>query len=399
MSLEDCWLLPEGIDEILPPAAYRMEQLRRQLLDLYQTWGYELVMPPFIEFLDTLLIGTGRDLELRTFKVTDQVSGRLLGVRADMTPQVARIDAHHSPAEQPARLCYLGTVLHTRSDGFGGSRSPLQVGAELYGHAGYESDFEVLALMLETLRVAGVQQVHVALSHVAIFQALVQQAGLTPSQEDLLFDALQRKAVPEMRTQLAHWQLPAAMADRLLALCELNGGPEVLVHAEQWLVGAPDSVLQAIERLHQLVAALERRWPQLPLHIDLAELRGYRYHSGVVFAAYVPGLGQALAKGGRYDGISSAFGRERPATGFSTDLRALLACSATPDTPRPGAIYAPQDDDPALWQLIEVLRQQGERVIQALPGLDADPAQLGCDRVLECGCEGWGIVALNQTSA
>ncbi|HXH01901.1 MAG TPA: ATP phosphoribosyltransferase regulatory subunit [Candidatus Competibacteraceae bacterium] len=401
MSIEDgYWLLPEGIEEILPPTAWRLESLRRDLLDLYDVWGYELVIPPFVEFLDALLVGTGNDLELHTFKLTDQVSGRLMGVRADMTPQVTRIDAHHMPRELPSRLCYIGTVLRTRSDGLGGSRSPLQVGAELYGHSGYESDLEVLCLMLETLALAGVRDVHLDLGHVAVFRGLVRQAGLTPRQEDTLFDALQRKAVPEIRSLLAGYRLADDEARRLLALAELNGGAEVLEQAECELADAPEEVLAALENLHQLAAAVEHHWPGLPINFDLAELRGYRYHTGVVFAAYVPGVGQAIAKGGRYDDIGRAFGYARPATGFSTDLRALLTAGATALEPRPrGAIYAPRADDPALEALVAELRQRRERVIRALPGLEVEPRALGCDRILQLGEEGWTVRPLVAPSA
>src|SRR5512143_3725915 len=215
---EERWLLPEGIEELLPPAAWRLEQLRRRLLDLYSRCGYDLVIPPLIEFLESLLIGTGNDLELETFKLIDQLSGRLLGIRADITPQVARIDTHRLKRDFPARLCYFGTVLHTRGDSFGGSRSPLQVGAELYGHAGYESDLEVVSLMLETLTTAGLQEVQLDLGHVSIFRCLVRQAGLSEEQEAALFEALQRKALPELREQLQEYGLAAVLRDSFLAL-------------------------------------------------------------------------------------------------------------------------------------------------------------------------------------
>ncbi|MFZ1861336.1 MAG: ATP phosphoribosyltransferase regulatory subunit, partial [Candidatus Competibacter sp.] len=238
MTLEDRWLLPEGIEEILPPAASRLERLRRSLVDLYANWGYELVVPPLIEFLESLLTGTGNDLELQTFKLTDQASGRMMGVRADMTPQVARIDAHLLKREGPVRLCYMGTVLRTRGDGFGGSRSPYQAGVELYGHRGHESDLEVLTLLLETLAVAKIDNVHLDLGHVAIFRELMRQAGLSQDQEKRLFEALQRKALPEIRELLAAWRLPACYADLLARLAELNGGLEVLAEAEALLAGA-----------------------------------------------------------------------------------------------------------------------------------------------------------------
>ena len=380
MILEDRWLLPEGIEEILPPAAGRLERLRRALLDLYQSWGYELVIPPLIEFLDSLLTGAGDDLELQTFKLTDQLSGRMMGVRADMTPQVARIDAHLLKRTGPVRLCYLGPVLRTRADGFGGSRSPYQAGVELYGHRGCDSDLEVLTLMLTTLQMAGIGDAHLDLGHVAIFRELVRQAGLHQEQEALLFEALQRQALPEIRAHLAAWN--PACREPLLALAELNGGPEVLDEADARLATAGAQVGEALATLRRLTAALQRQWPELPIHIDLAELRGYHYHTGVLFAAYVPGQGQAVAQGGRYDEIGQVFGRARPATGFSVDLATLLLLGAVPEAVNAGIYAPPMADDPALERQVAMLRNQGERVIRALPGAEAEPDDLGCDRVL-----------------
>ena len=348
MNPEDRWLLPEGIEEILPPAAGRLERLRRRLLDEYERWGYELVIPPLLEFLESLLTGAGDDLELQTFKLTDQSSGRMMGVRADMTPQVARIDAHLLKRDAPVRLCYMGTVLRTRADGFGGSRSPYQAGVELYGHRGHESDLEVLTLMLETLAVAGVGEVHLDLGHVAIFRELVRQAGLEREREGLLFEALQRKALPEIRRQLAEWAPSAECGESFLALAELNGGPEVLDEAGSRLVAAGPKVREALATLRRLVEAIRDRQPALPIHVDLAELRGYHYHTGVLFAAYVPGQGQAVAQGGRYDEIVQVFGRARPATGFSTDLATLLLLGSAPEDAADG-IYAPPVGD-AAWR-------------------------------------------------
>ncbi len=390
----DHWLLPEGIEEILPPAARRLERLRRQLLDLYDSWGYELVVPPFIEFLESLLTGTGNDLDLQTFKLTDQISGRMMGVRADMTPQVARIDGYHFNRDVPTRLCYLGTVLRTRSDGLGGSRSPLQVGAELYGHSGYQSDLEVLALMLETVRLAGVTEVHLDLGHVAIFRGLVGQAGLDIKREEALFEALQRKALPEIQQLLSEYALAGPMADMFLALAELNGGEEVLSAADKLLAEAESDVHQALETLHQIAAGIQRHAPGILINFDLAELRGYNYHTGVVFAAYVPGQGQAISQGGRYDNIGRVFGRSRPATGFSADLKNLLSLSPPSAQRVMSTIYAPRADDPALDALVTELRMRGERVIRALPGWDLDPRTLGCDRILRMSDEGWTVVPL-----
>ncbi|HID50160.1 MAG TPA: ATP phosphoribosyltransferase regulatory subunit [Chromatiales bacterium] len=387
------WLLPEGIEEALPDQAWQLEMLRRQLLDLFASWGYDLVMPPFIEYLESLLVATGNDLDLQTFKLTDQLTGRMMGVRADMTPQVARIDAHHLNREAPSRLCYLGTVLHTRPDGFAGSRSLLQVGAELYGHAGVESDGEVLDLMLETLARVGIESPWLDLGHVGIYRGLVAQAGLTPLQEEELFDALQRKARPEITALLEGMELDAGMTDMLTTLSDLNGGAEVIPAARAALGAASDAVHQALENLEAIARRLQDRRPGLQLHYDLAELRGYNYHTGAVFAAYVPGRGQAIAQGGRYDGIGDAFGKARPATGFSTDLRTLALLGQTTAGTRP-AILAPAGDEAGLRDTIRVLRGRGERVVVALPGQVGGAVELGCDRQLIKTARGWEVQAV-----
>ncbi len=367
--ISDRWLLPEGVDEILPPEAARLEKLRRQVLDLYSSWGYQLVIPPFIEYLESLLVGTGSDLDLKTFKLTDQLTGKLMGVRADMTPQMARIDAYHLRDQACVRLCYLGTVLHALPDGFTRTRSPVQVGAELYGHAGFESDCEILSLMLETLAMAGVDDVHVDLGHVGVFRALAKQAGIAGDRESALHDALQRKAPGAIAEILDHAPVDAGVATMILRLAELNGDASVLAEARRMLAAADQAVLAAIDRLEQIVEVVKARFPGMPLHVDLAELRGYRYHTGVVFAALVPGHGQEVARGGRYDEIGSAFGHARPATGFSTDLKSLLSLAGTrgekTDTT---AIRAPWSSDPELNALVQALRSEGRRVVYELPG-------------------------------
>lgn len=365
--ISDRWLLPEGVEEVLPRDAARLESLRRRLLDLFASWGYELVIPPFIEYLESLLVGTGRDLDLQTFKLTDQLTGRLMGIRADMTPQVARIDAHHLRDEGIARLCYLGTVLHTLPDGLTRTRSPVQVGAELYGHAGFESDFEVASLMLETLSVAGVRDVHLDLGHVGVFRGLARQAGLEPDDESALHDALQRKARGEIEQLLAGLPGARPIAAMVLELVDLNGDEEVLDRARQVLSGARDEVLRAVDRLEQLAGEIGARLPALPLSFDLAELRGYRYHTGVVFAALVPGHGQEIARGGRYDEIGSTFGHGRPATGFSTDLKGLATLAPHARSPRRDPVLAPWSRDAELLAEVRRLRERGERVIQELP--------------------------------
>ena len=389
----DRWLLPEGIEEILPQQARRIEQLRRRLLDLYASWGYDLVLPPMIEYLDSLLTGTGHDLDLQTFKLTDQLTGKLMGLRADMTPQVARIDAHTLKKDCPTRLCYIGSVLHTRPDGFAGSRSPIQVGAELYGHSGSESDVEVFRLMLETLRQSDIRDLYFDLGHVGIYRQLVRAAKLSAEQQGELFDALQRKAIPEIEQLLGNSAVDKKIAKGLLGLANLNGDESVIDEARRLLGFAGDGVGQALDNLQAVAQQIKAAEPAIPLHFDLAELRGYNYHTGVVFAAYVPGRGQAIAQGGRYDEIGKVFGRSRAATGFSTDLKTLIDLGDT-DSASPGAIYAPNEDDASLRDRIEQLRRQGERVISALPGDNSDPQQLGCDRQLVRDGKAWQITQI-----
>jgi len=390
MNKTDRWLLPEGIEEVLPEQAKRLEQLRRTLLDTYESWGYDLVMPPLIEYLESLLTGTGNDLDLQTFKLTDQLTGRLMGVRADMTPQVARIDAHQLNRETPTRLCYMGTVLHTRTDGFAGSRSPLQVGAELYGHAGIESDVEVISLMLETLAKSGVASPFVDLGHVGIYRELVKQAGLDKEQEATLFDSLQRKANTEIAEHLKDWKLDSKIASAIAALTDLNGDESVLSEAKTVLKNAGKGVLSALDELTNIAELLKKRLPDVEVHYDLAELRGYNYHTGMVFAAYVAGRGQAVALGGRYDDIGEVFGRARPATGFSTDLKTLLSLSGHKNN-QVAAIYAPADNDTELRKTIIELRKQGERVICTLPGQTGSAKDMGCDRELVKDGSSWKV--------
>ncbi len=394
---EDRWLLPAGIEEVLPPRAQVMESLRRALLDLYRSWGYELVIPPFVDFLDSLLTGTGRDLDLQTFKLTDQVTGRLLGVRADMTPQVARMDAHQLRRETPTRLCYLGTVLHTRADGFAGTRSPFQIGAEIYGHGGIESDLEILRLILLTLRTAGIGTCYLDLGHVGIFRGLARQAGLDGPRELALFDALQRKAVPEIEEQVAGLGLDLKLANMLIALAELNGD-DALERAAQVLRGADAPVHEALDYLRRLADALHEFLPEVSVHYDLAELRGYRYKTGAVFAAFVPGWGLEIARGGRYDDIGSVFGRARQAVGFSADLKGLLRLGSGLDERyrEEPAVYAPWSSEPKLLAAIEDLRRSGRRVISALPGAEVSPRGLGCDQRLVPGAAGWELQTIGE---
>jgi ATP phosphoribosyltransferase regulatory subunit len=379
MSTKDRWLLPEGVEEILPAEARRVESLRRSLLDLFESWGYEFVMPPLIEYLEALLTGAGQDLDIQTFKLTDHLTGRLMGVRPDMTPQAARIDAHYLKRSAPVRLCYAGSVLRTRPDEFGGSREPLQVGAELFGHAGPEADAEILSLMIEALRLADIREAHIDLGHVGVFRGLAAQANLGAEQENELFEALQRKARNEVEALLAAGDAPAATKRMLVGLLDLCGAQEVLSRARELLRGAPETVLRALDEL-QSVASLVARRPRAPvLYFDLAELSGYHYYTGVVFSAFVPGYGRAVARGGRYDGIGRSFGRDRAASGFGADLRQWLQLSALA-APALAGILAPDDADTTLQTEIARLRAAGERVVMRLTGDRSAASEFGCDR-------------------
>ncbi len=386
------WLLPDGIEEVLPPQAIALEELRRDLLDLYQRWGYELIFPPFIEYLDSLLTTVGGDLDLKTFRVTDLSTGRQLGIRADITPQAARIDAHQLRRDVPTRLCYLGTILHTKSDGFSSSRAPLQVGAELYGHSGVESDFEAIALMLESLQCAGIADIHLDLGHVGIFRSLAEEAGLSREQELQLFAALQRKATVEIETLLASMDIPHGISVMLAGLAELNGD-NVLTKGRELLASAGDAVQAALSDLERLVVLLQRL-PGLSLHFDLAELRGYHYHTGVVFAAFVPGLGQEIARGGRYDDIGQRFGRARPACGFSADLRTLLRLSSRVAEEENRGIFAPWSSDLEQQSMVAKLRAEGRRVVNGLPGQRGDAQAMGCREKLAQQDGKWVVMSV-----
>jgi ATP phosphoribosyltransferase regulatory subunit len=313
------WVLPEYIEDILPAEATRIEKLRRKILDLFFSKDYELVMPPLMEYVDSLLTGTGHDLELRTFKVIDQLSGRMMGLRADITPQVARIDAHLLNRRGVARLCYCGSVLHTRPAAPGATREPIQIGAEMYGEASVGADVEMLELLCSALELSGVRKARVDIGHVAVFRAIAREAGVDAEREAALFEALQRKDVPALK-DLSR-RLRAKMRDALLMLPSLYGGPEVLGEAAKTLPALPE-VRNALATLGRLAKACK-----FPASFDLAELRGYHYHSGVVFDAYCDGVAGAVARGGRYDEVGKAFGRARPATGFSIDLRTLASVS------------------------------------------------------------------------
>jgi ATP phosphoribosyltransferase regulatory subunit len=390
------WLLPESIADVLPSEARQIEELRRRLLDLYRSYGYELVMPPMIEFIESLLTGSGRDLDLRTFKLIDQLSGRTMGLRADITPQAARIDAHLLDRDGVARLCYGGSVLHARAVGQQSTREPIQVGAELFGHAGAEADLEVIELLLHSLSVASVPRVRLDLSHVAVVRTLL--AELPGLSEDDVLPLVQSKDMPGL-AQMLDDQPAGAARQALLALPSLYGpAHETLERARATLPGLP-ALTRALEQLRQLSASPllgSRNGLQVEVAVDLGDLRGYRYHSGVIFAAYVDGAPNAIGRGGRYDNVGAAFGRSRPATGFSLELRELagLAPAAAPAS----AILAPWSGDARLAAAVRDLRAAGEIVVQALPGHEQEHQEFQCDRELVGEGGNWTVVPLRRST-
>ncbi len=361
MTTVDRWLLPDGIEELLPEAAARVEQMRRTLLDLQQSWGYQLVMPPLVEFTESLLIGLGDDIDMLTYRITDQRSGRGMGIRADITPQVARIDAHSLAEDGVSRYCYAGSVLHTRATALLGSRCPIKLGAELYGDASLQADIEIISLMLATLQAAGIQNLTLDLGHVGLCRSLLANSGLDEPSRAAVYDALQRKSAPDLADLLDG--VEAAPALKLLA--SLHGGIDVL---DRFPADLDDGGV--IAQLRDVANAIQQRYPEVDLYVDLAELRGYEYHTGLVFAAYVPGQGKALANGGRYDDVGEVFGRPRPATGFNTELKTLLDLTAEQyQAPADSlAISAPAEGDDAMWAAVRALREAGETVIHALSG-------------------------------
>jgi ATP phosphoribosyltransferase regulatory subunit len=367
------WLLPENIADVLPSEARKIEDLRRNLLDNFRLYGYELVMPPMLEYLDSLLTGAGRDTDLETFKLIDQMSGRTLGLRSDMTTQVARIDAHLLNRESVTRLCYVGSTLHTRPSGLHATREPLQIGAEIYGHAGLEADAEIQELILASLAKAGIAHARLDLCHVGVLRALLAEDRAAQAREAELFSLLEAKDVPGLKAVSQNFS--AEIRNALLALPGLYGDAQVIAQARDVLPGLP-GIHQALDELDALV----KMAVSADITIDLADIRGYHYHSGVMFAAYAPGLPNALARGGRYDHVGEAFGRARPATGFSMDLREL-ARLIPPAQPR-CSIYAPWVKDPLLQGKIAQLRQAGEIVIQSFPGHDHEMEEFNCDRAL-----------------
>jgi ATP phosphoribosyltransferase regulatory subunit len=383
------WLLPEFIEDVLPVEAVRIESLRRQLLDLFQVHGYQYVIPPMLEYTESLITGTGYDLDLATFKVVDQLTGRLMGVRADTTPQAARIDAHMLNHQGVSRLCYAGTVLRTKPDGLARTREPIQLGAELFGHAGIESDIEIQGLMIKALQLLGLKELHIDFSHVGIFESLVKAADIETSLELALYSALQNKDKESLK-QLTS-SLDASTRDALLSLVDLNGDVSVLTQAAEVLPTTPE-ITTALKNLRTIAETLT----DLNIHIgfDLSELRGYHYHNGIVFAAYAHGYAGPIALGGRYDGVGKAFGRARPATGFSLDLRGAVLALKPASLQK--SILAPVSNSNTLVSAVTALRTKGEIVIQALPNSPIDSEELNCDRTLVEENGEWRIAPLEN---
>lgn len=382
------WLLPEYVEDMLPDEAWCIERMRAQFLDLLRKSGYQLVAPPLLEYAESLMIGGSDDMDLRTFKLVDQLSGRTLALRADITPQTARIDAHLLNRQGVARLCYAGSVLHTQPMGLTRTRELLQIGAELYGHTGLESDLEIQQLMLQSLALMGIKDVHLDLGHVGVFRALVSHAKLDKNIESELFVALQSKDSATLRV-LVH-PLDAALGNALLALPTLYGNcSDVLARARKLL---PDyaEIRAALDDLQTVTARLQPLVSNVG--VDLADLRGYHYHSGMVFAAYHAGSHDAIALGGRYDDLGKSFGRARAATGFSMDLRQLYRL--LPPQKSGLGVCAPHRDDTALHNKIAQLRAAGESVVVDLLGDTALRRELQCDRELILRDGVWQVVAL-----
>jgi ATP phosphoribosyltransferase regulatory subunit len=388
------WQLPDQIADVLPSEARHIEELRRLLLDSARVYGYELVMPPLLEHLESLLTGTGEALGLQTFKLVDQLSGRTLGLRADTTPQVARIDAHLLNRAGVTRLCYCGPVLHTRADRPHATREPLQFGAEIFGHAGLEADLEVQCLAIECLRAAGFGPLQLDMADVRIVSAVLADAAISPAMVGRIHAALAVKDASGLAELLRQQRaVPARAAQALQALLQLHGDRTVLAQARKALAGI-EGVATALDEMELLADHLGGLFGDLTLSFDLADLRGYAYYSGIRFALY--GRGEELARGGRYDEVGAIFGRKRPAAGFSLDLKELVGVLPAPGL-RP-AIRAPWSEDPALRQTIARLRAQGHTVVCVLPGHEHEVNEFDCDRELSQVAGHWAVTALDRAA-
>ena len=368
MSSNIRWLLPDGVDEVLPPDALNLEFIRRRLLDLYGSWGYEYVIPPMIEFLESLLTGSGSDLDLKTFKVTDQISGRTLGIRADITPQVARMDAHSLNQTGITRLCYAGTALQTKPENMLASRAPLKLGAELFGSPGPDGDLEIVSLMIESLRTLGVTAIHLELGDVGIFRELMRNVELAEKDENALFDLIQQKSVASLKVQAGELGLPAKLCEQLVRLPTLCGTSAIIEDALELFSGAAQ-IEARLKNLAKLYGAITDRYENIDVYFDLSELRGYGYHTGIVFAGYIEGERQCIAKGGRYDDVGEVFGRARSATGFDMDAKALLGVVDFNQNEGKRVLAKPASNsatEKSRWKKAAELRKEGYIVLESL---------------------------------
>lgn len=383
MNIVDRWLLPEGVEDVLPSQAARMEESRRCLLDLFSTWGYDYVIPPIVEYLESLLTGTGHDLDLKTLKVTDLLSGRTMGLRADITPQVARIDAHSLNTPGVVRLCYAGTVVHSQTEGLLESRTPLSVGAELFGDSSNRADVEIVSLMIESLRSLGLDGIKVDLGDVAVYRQLVDSLGLNADQQAQIFAAVQMKSTREIAVLSQTLGLSAEKTELLCALPDLMGDTSVLDKARGTFRSYP-GILECLDNLQRVAEAIMVRFADIDVYLDLSELRGYAYHTGIVFAAYVSGVRHIVAKGGRYDHIGEVFGRQgRGATGFSINVRNIADETTLTSEHRSTVVVtgaADVQDGKALWSEIQRLRENGYTVLES-----GEPADHDFELVFEDG--------------
>lgn len=382
MKAQNNWVLPEGVEDILPPHAAHLDNLCRQIIDLCTSWGYQLVITPMIEYVDSLLTGMGKDMDMKMFKLIDQISGQLVGIRADITPQVARIDAHRLKHNVPTRLCYAGMILHTHSKAMGGSRNLLQVGAELYGHKGVDSDAEILCLMVETLNRIGIKNIYIDLSHARIYSHLIDISGIDESMKLILSNTLKRKSVSELSNLISAGHLSEEIGKLFKTLVISNGPVDKLQEVRALFDGISSEIEDCLDELQDLVKLVSNKISaQVKLNFDLTDSCGYLYHTGIFFTAYIRDYGQGVSFGGRYDGIGSAFGRARPATGFSLDIKTLFNLGYSEPAVNKG-IYVPLSDKPDQIKAINDLRNQNEVVICELPGQNGTAADMGYDRQL-----------------
>ena len=364
MSSVNRWLLPEGIEELLPETARRVEFLRRHLLNLYTSWGYQLVIPPLVEFTESLLLDQNSDLDLKTLKVMDRISGKMMGLRADITAQIARIDAHAMRNEGANRLCYAGSVVHTTPSAPLASRSPIQIGCELYGESSVSGDVEVMSLMLQTLSTIGVADLTLDLGHISILEELQLAAELSASDRDALAAALKTKSMAQFDAVLAQLTIDTKIQQQLRAVATIQGGSDALSQLDELLRGTSANLDIALDELQVSFQTIAKRFPSVAVFIDLTEMRGFDYHTGLVFSALSSSSGKPLANGGRYNNISHQFGRDRAATGFNCDLKALSLVATVEPPEILAPIYVASSDVEALWQEIEVRRQNGETVVE-----------------------------------